>query len=197
MHERRHPRPLGPTIRRRPGRAHARLARRFGVALVALAASVGAAAPDGWREARSPDGYFRIEMPGAFQPFAEDTETKDGIKGRTTGVRANVGAAFGATNAYVASCLVPLGDERTPEERVRAGMEYWQKLKPLHYHKPVKLGDVPGVEFQLSDDVKVIRSRVYAPGDRTCTLLMHWRPFAKPPDAEIDRFFDSFRLTSR
>jgi hypothetical protein len=162
-----------------------------------LAAEPKPASTEGWREARSPDRSFRVEIPGPFETFSDTTETDGGIHGRTEGVRATLPGAFGGTNVYVASCLVATNDSRGAEERARSGAEHWKKLKPLHYLKPVNLGSAPGFEFQLSDDIKVIRSRVYGLPDRTCTLLLHWRPFSKPPDAQIARFFDSFQVTKR
>jgi hypothetical protein len=174
-------------------------------ALLLLAAPALAAEPRpappaddgrGWREAQPPDRFFRVEIPGPFEPFSDATELEGGLKGRIDGVRATLPGAFGGSNIYVASCVVAK-DPRSAEERARAGMEHWQKLKPLHYMKPVKLGDVPGYEFQLNDDLKVIRSQVWGFADRTCTLLMHWRPFSKPPDPEITRFFGSFQPTRR
>jgi hypothetical protein len=177
--------------------------RSVAAAVLLLAMPVRAAEPNpapsdasGWREAAAPDRSFRVEMPGPFQTFSDPTETEEGLKGRTEGVRAALPGAFGGSNIYVASCLIAK-DPRSAEQRARAGMEHWQNLKPLHYMKPITLGDVPGYEFQLNDDLKVIRSRVYGLSDRTCTLLMHWRPFSKPPDPEITRFFDSFQLTKR
>lgn len=162
----------------------------------AEAAPLDATASDStrWREARPPNGYFQILIPGPFDAFADPAETDNGVKGEVNGVRANLPGAFGGKTQYAASCVVAPGDTRTQKERIQAGMDHWERLTVLHWRKPIELQGVPGVEFQLADDLKVLRLRVYAPEDRTCTLLMHWRPFSKPTDAHIAKFFDSFQI---
>jgi hypothetical protein len=49
----------------------------------------------------------------------------------------------------------------------------------------------------MADDVKVFRARIYAPKVGTCTALISWRPYAKPNDADIAKYLDSFQLTKR
>lgn len=150
----------------------------------------------GWREALPPDRFFRILIPGPFQTFDDSAEV-DGLKGETKGVRATLPGAFGGSNTYVASCVTAKGDDRTTKQRLQASIDQWEKLTALHWRKPLEQGGVPGVEFQLADDIKVIRVRSWAPAGRTCTILMHWRPFSKPPDADIAKFFDSFTFTKQ
>jgi hypothetical protein len=179
------------------------------VLLVATALAVGgvAAAPafaadEGshgtqWQEAVAPDGYFRIKFPGAPQAFDDPSETEAGHKGRTIGVRGNVAAAFGGANTFVASCIVAPDDDRSAHDRIKGVIERWEKRIILQYRKPIELAGNPGVEFQFADDVKVLRSRVYATPDRTCTVLVYWKPYSKPSEADLTTFFDSFTLLAR
>jgi hypothetical protein len=39
--------------------------------------------------------------------------------------------------------------------------------------------------------------RVFPARDRVCTLLVQWNPYAKPADADIERFFASFAFAKR
>lgn len=172
-----------------------------------LLASGGAAAPASaaeegshgiqWRDAEAPDGYFRIKFPGAPQAFDDPSETEAGHQGRTIGVRGNVAAAFGGANTFVASCIVAPDDDRSAQDRIKGVIERWESRIILQYRKPIELQGAPGVEFQFADDVKVLRSRVYAFPDRTCTVLVYWKPYSKPSEADLTTFFDSFKLTSR
>jgi hypothetical protein len=150
-----------------------------------------------WRDAVAPDRYFQIRFPGPFQAFSDPAETESGHKGITTGVRGNVPAAFGGTNTFVASCIAAPDDERSAKDRIKEVIERWEARTVLAYRKPVDLDGNPGVEFQFADDVKVLRSRVYATADRTCTVLVHWKPYSKPSEADLATFFDSFELLSR
>lgn len=150
-----------------------------------------------WRDAVAPDGYFQIRFPGPFQTFSDPAETESGHKGTTIGVRGNVPAAFGGINTFVASCIATPEDRRSAKDRIKEVIERWEDRTVLAYRKPVDLAGNPGVEFQFADDVKVLRSRVYATPDRTCTVLAHWKPYSKPSEADLATFFDSFKLLSR
>jgi len=162
---------------------------------VAVAAEEGRGVE--WRDAVSPDRYFKIRFPGPFQAFSDPAETESGHKGTTTGVRGNVPAAFGGTNTFVASCIAAPDDDRSARDRIKDVIERWEARTVLAYRKPVDLDGDPGVEFQFADDVKVLRSRVYATPDRTCTVLVHWKPYSKPNESDLATFFDSFKLLSR
>jgi hypothetical protein len=169
------------------------------IGLVAPAAFAAADKPRGivWQDAVAPDHYFGIRFPGPFQMFSDPSETEAGHKGTTHGVRGIVPGAFGGSNTFVASCIVAPDDDRKPDERIKAVIERWEKRIVLDYRKPIDLDGNPGIEFQFADDVKVLRSRVYATPDRTCTVLVYWKPYSKPRDADLATFFDSFKLLSR
>lgn len=175
------------------------VATTFALALVApvVFAAEGAERGIVWKDATAPDGYFGIRFPGRFQSFSDPAETEEGHKGTTIGVRGNVPAAFGGSNTFVASCVVAPDDDRSANDRIKGVIERWESRIALQYRKPIELAGVPGVEFQFADDVKVVRSRVYAMPDRTCTLLVHWKPYSKPSDADLATFFDSFKLLER
>lgn len=170
---------------------------------LAIAVARTAFAADGaergtvWKDAVAPDGYFSIRFPGPYQAFTDASETEAGHKGTTVGVRGNVPAAFGGSNTFVASCIVAPDDDRSAHERIKGVIERWESRIVLQYRKPIELAGSPGVEFQFADDVKVLRSRVYATPDRTCTVLVYWKPYSKPNDADLATFFDSFKLLSR
>lgn len=153
--------------------------------------------PDGWYEARSTDGSFVVRVPGLFQAFTEDGKSKTGVPTHTVGVRANVGAAFGSATSYVASCISRKGDERTPKARLESVVGYWESIGVMRSQRPAGLGPIPGFEFEMADDVKVMRARIYAPKVGTCTVLLSWRPFAKPSEADIDKYLGSFQFTKR
>lgn len=154
--------------------------------------------PDGWYDAKPPDASFEVRIPGPYQAFLDAGSNDRGVKTRTAGVRANVPGAFGGSVAYVASCNHPEQESRDAKDRLQAGIDQWMELSELQYRKPIEQAGVPGVEFQLKDDVKVLRARLFAPPDgRLCTVLLHWRPFAKPSDADIAKYLDSFRTGKR
>jgi len=150
--------------------------------------------PDGWYDASPPDDSFEVRMPGVYRGFAEDGTTDAGTVTYTAGVRANLSAAFGAQTNYVASCIQQQGDERNATERLQAIIDRWEKLGTMRYRKAIASASQPGFEFEMADDVKVLRARLYAPARGTCTLLLTWRPAAKPSDADIEKFFGSFAL---
>jgi hypothetical protein len=153
--------------------------------------------PDGWYDARPIDESFVVRVPGVYQSFSEDGKTSAGAATHTVGVRANVPAAFGSVTLYVASCIRQQGDTRTPSERVQAVVDHWKKLGRMRFQRPIESGPDPGFEFEIADDVKVIRSRIYAPAVGTCTVLTSWRPYAKATDADIEKYLDSFEFLGR
>ena len=153
--------------------------------------------PDGWYDARPIDESFVVRIPGAYQPFSEDGKTAAGAVTHTEGVRAKVTAAFGAVTLYVASCIREKGDTRTQKERLQASADHWKKLGVMRFQRPIESGPDPGFEFEIADDVKVIRSRIYAPAAGTCTVLTSWRPYARSTDADVERYLDSFQVTRR
>jgi hypothetical protein len=61
----------------------------------------------------------------------------------------------------------------------------------------VTAGGTQGTEFQLSDPKKTLRVRVFAPAERTCTVLVQWNQWAKPREEDIARFLDSFATGKR
>ncbi len=152
---------------------------------------------DGWYDARPFDDSFAVRIPGVFQAFTEDGKTEAGGPSRTVGVRANVTAAFGGVTNYAASCTTQKRDTREPKQRLQSVIDHWESLGMMRYRRPVESDAVPGFEFEMADDVKVIRTRIYAPKAGTCTVLVSWRPYAKPSDADIDKYLDSFRFTRR
>ena len=151
--------------------------------------------PDGWYDARPPDNAFRIRMPAVFQAFSEDDTTEKGDATRTNGVRASAVGAFGGNTSYVASCIDRAHDKRSAQERLRSVVDHWAELGLMNYRKPLELAGHPGFEFEMKDDVKLIRVHIYATRTGTCTVLLSWRPFAKPSDADLAKYFDSFQLT--
>ena len=153
--------------------------------------------PDGWYDARPIDESFVVRIPGVYQPFSEDGKTSAGAATHTVGVRANVPAAFGSVTLYAASCIRQEGDTRTQKERVQAVVDHWRKLGRMRSQRPIDAGPDPGFEFEIADDVKVIRARVHAPVAGTCTVLTSWRPYAKSTDADIEKYLDSFRFLGR
>ena len=153
--------------------------------------------PDDWYDARPPDASFKVRMPGAFQGFAEKGKTEAGAVTYTVGVRATLSAAFGAQTSYVASCIRQKGDTRNAKVRLQTIIDRWDTLGTMRYRKSIPSASQPGFEFEMADDVKVLRARLFAPAAGTCTLLINWRPVAKPSDADIEKFFDSFALAKR
>lgn len=152
---------------------------------------------DGWYDASPPDASFRVRMPGVYRGFAEDGTNEAGAVTYTVGVRADLSAAFGVQTNYVASCIQQKGDTRNAKERLQAVIDRWEKLGTMRYRKFIEGKPQPGFEFEMADDVKVLRARLYAPAAGTCTLLITWRPPAKPSDADIEKFFGSFALAKR
>jgi hypothetical protein len=150
---------------------------------------------DGWYDARPIDDSFVIRVPSVFQVFNEDSTSESGAATRTIGVRANVVAAFGGVTNYVASCITQKGDTRTPSVRLEHIVRHWEDMGMMRYKRPIELGQIPGFEFEMADDVKVIRARAYAPKAGTCTVLVSWRPYAKPSDADLEKYLDSFKTT--
>lgn len=175
-----------------------RVATSLTIGLVATAAFAADGGSRGivWQDAVASDRYFSIRFPGPFQMFSDPTETEAGHKGTTIGVRGNVPAAFDGSSMFVASCILAPTDDRKPAERINRVLEVWAERTDFEYRKPVDLDGTPGVEFQFADAVKVLRARVYATSDRTCTVLVHWKPYAKPSEADLATFFDSFKLLS-
>ena len=181
--------------------AVALLAVAMGVAIGVAGRAAFAADDDthgiAWQDAIAPDRYFSIRFPGRYQTFSDPAETEDGHKGQTIGVRGTVPGAFGGSSTFVASCIVAPDDDREAQARIGAVLEHWKSRTVLAYQKPIELDGSPGVEFQFADDVKVLRSRVYATPDRTCTVLVFWKPYSKPREADLVTFFDSFQFLPR
>lgn len=150
---------------------------------------------DGWYDARPIDDSFGVRVPAVFQAFNEDSTSESGAATHTRGVRTNVAAAFGGVTNYVASCITQEGDSRTPEQRLEAVVGRWEKAGMMRFRREMALGQSPGFEFEMADDVKVIRARIYAPKAGTCTVLVSWRPYAKPSDADLEKYLDSFKTT--
>ena len=153
--------------------------------------------PDGWYDASAPDGSFKVRIPGVFRGFAEEGTNEAGAVTYTVGVRANVSAAFGATTNYTASCIQQKGDKRSAKQRLQTIIDHWDKLGSTRYRKHIDSASQPGFEFEMADDFKVLRVRLFAPAQGTCTVLLTWLPVAKPSDADIEKFFNSFALTKR
>lgn len=153
--------------------------------------------PDGWYDAVAPDASFEIRMPGVYRGFADETKTDAGVVTSTVGVRTNLAAAFGASTTYVASCTRQQGDARSAKERLQTVIDGWESRGTMQYRKPLESAKQPGIEFEMADDVKVLRVRVFAPAAGTCTLLVTWRAPATPSEAEFEKFFGSFRIARR
>ncbi len=153
--------------------------------------------PDGWYDANAPDGSFKVRIPGMFRGFVETGTSDAGAIEHTVGVRANLPAAFGSEVTYTASCIQQEGDKRSAKERLQAVIDRWDALGSMLYRKQIDSTSPPGFEFEMADDFKVMRVRLFALARGNCTLLLTWRPVAKPSDAEIAKFFDSFALIKR
>ena len=154
--------------------------------------------PDGWYDASPPDNSFKVRMPGVYREFAEDGTTDAGTVTSTVGVRADLSAGFGLQTMYVASCIQQKGDKRSAKDRLQSIIDRWDNLAgTMRYGEHIDSTSQPGFEFEKADDVKVLRARLYAPAAGTCTLLVTWRPAAKPSDADIGKFFGSFALAKR
>jgi hypothetical protein len=174
----------------------------FGIALALAftsAAGVAIAAEssrdpgaDGWYDASPSDASFRVRMPAVSQAFTKDGTNDAGVATHTVGVRADVTAAFGGQTNYLASCTQQEHDERTAKERLQAIIDRWTRLGRVRYRSQLGADSQFGFEFEIVDDVKVIRSRIYAPDSRTCTVLLSWRPYAQPSDADIEKYLGSF-----
>jgi hypothetical protein len=164
----------------------------------ARAADAGAKqAADDWYEGTPPDGSFHVRGPARFEPYGVRDATKD-TKVRTQGVRATQAGAFDAVTKYIASCVVDPDDKRKGIVRVEESVMLWQKQNvDFTYRRPFKVANVSGVEFQMSDPNKTLRVRVFPGPDRVCTVLVQWNPYAKPSDADIDRFLGSFAFVKR
>lgn len=177
--------------------------RRVRVALAAVLAwaalDARAAEPerDAWREGRPPDGSFRVRVPVEFEAFRQENEKDPEAKVETQGVRATQSAAFDGKILYVASCLVVQGETRSESQRIEETVASWAAQSELASKRTIELSGVRGVEFELADRVKQMRVRILAPARRTCTVLVQWNHYARPSEADIDRFLDSFELTGR
>jgi hypothetical protein len=152
---------------------------------------------DGWYQATPIDASFVVQIPALFQAFSEEGKTESGAVTRTVGVRGKARAAFGGVTSYIATCVEQEGDERDQNDRLRAVINRWTDRGILRFQRQLETGPIPGYEFEIADDVKVMRSRIYAPKTGTCTVLISWRPFAKPSDADIARYLDSFQFSER
>lgn len=170
----------------------ASVAAALAFACAAFGARAADPAADGWREARPPDGSFRVRMPAEFESFQQESEKDPDRTLFTQGVRATQSAALGGKTLYVASCVALARDARGARERIEETVAQWAGQSQLHYRAPVRAGSLDGVEFEISDRVKKMRVRVFAPRDRTCTLLVQWNLYAKPRAADVTRFLDSF-----
>jgi len=153
--------------------------------------------PDGWYDASAPDDSFKVRIPGLFRGFVEEGTSDAGAVTHTVGVRANLSAAFGSETTYTASCIRQKGDKRSARERLQANIDRWDALGSMRYRKQIDSASQPGFEFEMADDFKVLRVRLFAPAQGTCTVLLTWLPVAKPSDADIEKFFNSFALTKR
>jgi len=193
--------PLGSTVRfaRRAALACAVVLTSFpiGSPLLAAHAADEAAKPDDWYEGTPPDGSFHVRAPVPFETFAQRDSGGPESKAHTQGVRASQAGAFDAVTKYVASCVVDPDDRRKDEVRVQETLGRWAEQADFAYRRPVKTGNTPGVEFQMSDPSKTLRVRVFPARDRVCTVLVQWNPYAKPSEADIDRFFASFAFAKR
>ena len=176
-----------------------------GLVALALLVTFGALAAVGfrglgWREVRSPDGGFRVVMPG--KPIVEKEE-ENTREGRATGKRfmcrgAEQGYMWRHLHIYgVAFLDYPQGyvARNTPAEIFK---EQRDSLVPsegkLVSEKAVSLGRFPGTELRIeARDGQVITCRLFLVRQRLYTVL------AKYPRSDhsrgVDTFFDSFALT--
>lgn len=150
---------------------------------------------DGWYDARATDDSFVVRVPAAFQAFSEDSKSESGAAMRTVGVRVNKVAAFGGKTSYLASCIIQKGDARTQQQRLENIVAQWEQKGMMRFRRPIELGPTPGIEFEMADDVKVIRARAYAPKAGTCTVLVSWPPYDALDEAVVAKYLDSFKLT--
>jgi hypothetical protein len=189
-------------------RSAVRTARRAALACAVVLTSLSIGLPiraadaptksaDDWHDGTPPDGSFHVRGPAPFEPYGVRDATQD-TKVRTQGVRASQPGAFDAITKYVASCVVDPDDKRKDIVRVEESVMRWQNQNiDFTYRRPFKVANVSGVEFQMSDPNKTVRVRVFPGPERVCTLFVQWNPYAKPSDADIDRFLGSFVFAKR
>lgn len=179
------------------------LRRLASLAVIASCVALGAplraeeGAPDGWFEGRPPDGSFRVRGPVSFESFRQDDDKDPARKLVTQGVRGTEPAAFDGKTLWIASCIERTDDARSESERIEETIAQWAMQARPAYQRPVTAGALAGVEFEIGDQTKTIRARVFAPAHRTCTLLVQWNRYAKPRPQDVQRFFESFTPTAR
>lgn len=166
-------------------------------AACATAAHAADAKPDadGWYEGIAPDGSFRVRGPVPFEPFTQSPNSE--AKSTTAGLRAAKRGAFDGKTQYIASCVRDPADARSADERIEASAADWKEQADFRYRRTVEAGAQRGTEFELSDPKKTLRVRVFAPPERTCTIIAQWNVWAKPREADVTRFLESFELRQR
>jgi len=173
-----------------------RLSVPFTLLLIFAVQTFGQTVPAGWVKLASDVGRFSVLIPGTELP-AEKAET-------TTIAKVPEAAPY-TSHLFV---------QRTDKGVFLIGwVDYAPNFRPnvqgelaanrdnfvkgleakVTSEKPIKLGDIPGIEFTAESKSLVIQSRVYMIGSRPYMLVAG--TFTGMNDAaNIERFFDSFHI---
>jgi hypothetical protein len=152
-----------------------------------LAATARAGDPADLKEFTSKEGGFTIMMPGTPKEMKVSGQTMFLIDQGTKGYLVSY-----LDNAALGNAAADVVKKSLENGRDAAVASFKGKLLST---KEVKLGDYPGLEFQIeAPKLGIYRSRIYQVKDRLYQVVV-----MGPTDAATsklaDRFLDSFKLT--
>lgn len=162
--------------------------------LFALCCTAIASIDSAWSAFKSPHGKFSVSLPSAPMTMKMPLDIK-GVKIELNMVAARDDAESFYTVAYcdLPADKVSASDPETILERYVGGIQKNMKGDVLSNHS-IKLKAIPGREFSIrKDDGKVALARVYLKGTRIYQLMMILEA-GKPVPADLDKFFESFRI---
>ena len=169
--------------------------RRIGFALVlAVACSALGWAGGAWTAFKSAHGKFSVNLPSSPMTMKIPLDVK-GVKLELNMIAARDSAESFYTVAY---CDLPAdkvagADPEVILDRFVGGIQKNMKGDVLS-NRSIMLKNVPGREFTVKkDDGKVALARVYYRSARIYQVMM-LIDAGKPVPAELDKFFESFRI---
>jgi len=169
--------------------------RRIGIALVFVVAlaTIGWAS-GAWTAFKSAHGKFSVSLPSSPITMKIPLDVK-GVKLELNMIAARDNAESFYTVAYcdLPADKVASSEPETILDRFVGGIQKNMKGDVLS-NRSIMLKNIPGREFTVKkDDGKIALARVYYRNARIYQVMMLLET-GKPVPADLDRFFESFRI---
>lgn len=169
-------------------------------AAAAAAAASTATSPKGWDQFTSPEGKFSILMPSNRERKTQVSTTSAGPIDVISFQGGNDDASYTVSYADYPEEVVKNAEAAAIMKGVLGGQVKGLGGTISGEEKELTLGAVPGrtATFKMSSGGVggTAISRVYLAGNRLYQLILIHADSAKPSDADINTFFDSFKVNS-